>query len=226
MNQLEEVKSSNTMTLRCNVGCGQTPTNGWRNFDNSASLILARVPLLPRILYSCGLINPSQYEFIQFAFANRIEYGNATGRLPLPTGSVDVLYSSHMFEHLDCDEAVLFLAEARRLLRPGGVLRLAVPDISKHIQAYCESKDADTFVANTHMTQRRPRNIVARLRAALVGPRHHLWMYDGKSLSKVLKENGFRDVVIQPPGNSIISEPGELDLRERADESVYVEAIH
>jgi predicted SAM-dependent methyltransferase len=36
-----------------------------------------------------------------------------------------------MIEHLDRREARSFLAEARRVLRPGGVLRLAAPDLSR-----------------------------------------------------------------------------------------------
>ena len=208
----------------CNVGCGQTPTPGWRNFDNSASLLLARVPNSAWVLFRLGLIDASQFKFIEFARKNHLEFGNAARGLPFKSGSVDVLYSSHMFEHLDHEEAIAFLREARRVLRSGAIMRLAVPDISKQVERYLSSGDADEFVANTHLTQARPQGLVARLKVAFLGTRHHQWMYDGASLSKLLAAHGFRNITVQLPGETMIKNPGSLDLKERADESVYVEA--
>ena len=89
------------MGLRINIGCGQTPTHGWRNFDNSLSLRLSKIPLLPDLLQKLGLIEDSQRQFIRFASENDIEYGDATEGLPIKDESVDVLYTSHMMEHLD-----------------------------------------------------------------------------------------------------------------------------
>lgn len=211
-------------TLRCNIGCGQTPTVGWRNFDNSASLLLARIPFLPWMLCRSGVIAASQYAFIQFARTQRLEYADAVKGLPLANNTVEVIYSSHMFEHLDRDEASAFLDEAKRVLCPGGIIRLVVPDIAKQIDKYFESKDADTFLTSTHLTRLRPKTIGDRLRTLIVGTRHHQWMYDGGSLSKLLSSKGFRNVRIQAPGETSIFNPGSLDLYERADESVYVEA--
>jgi len=210
--------------LRVNVGCGQTPTEGWRNFDNSLSIRLSRIPLLPELLLKLKLLKTSQHQFIEFIRANAIEYADAAKSLPFPGGSVDVLYSSHMLEHLDRDEAVGFLKEARRVLRSGGILRLAVPDLGKQVRDYIESKDADAFVTGTHLAQPRPRTLAQRLRILLVGTRHHQWMYDGESLSRLLREQGFDNPRAMQAGESGIEDPGGLDLRERAAESVYVEA--
>ena len=58
-----------------------------------------------------------------------------------------------------------------------------------------------------------------------IGPRNHLWMYDGRSLSELLHKVGFADTCVMPPGKTNITDPGQLDLEERADESVYVEAF-
>lgn len=48
--------------------------------------------------------------------------------LPFPDGSVHFVYSEHFFEHLFFDEAVALLAECRRVLTRGGVVRTVVPD--------------------------------------------------------------------------------------------------
>ena len=107
------------------------------------------------------------------------------------------------------------LKEARRVLRPGGIIRLAVPDIHKHVQRYIESEDADAFIVDTHLCRPRPRTIVQRLRILLVGTRHHQWMYDGVSLCRLLLANGFVRVGIMQPGETKVQSPGPLDLHER-----------
>jgi SAM-dependent methyltransferase len=135
------------------------------------------------------------------------------------------VYSSHMIEHLDRSEARAFLAEVRRVLRPGGVVRIAAPDLSRFAADYAATGDADQFVAGIHMGLDRPAGLRGRAKWTVVGPRHHLWMYDGGSLARLLRETGFADVAVMPPGATRISGPGQLDLREREGESVYVEAV-
>jgi predicted SAM-dependent methyltransferase len=153
-----------------------------------------------------------------------IRFANAAVHIPCAAGSVAAVYSSHMIEHLDRSEARAFLTEVRRVLRPGGVVRIAAPDLSRLVSDYLATGDADTFVSGSHMGLDRPAGLRGWLRWALVGPRHHLWMYDGESLTRLLREAGFADAAVVPPGSTRIDEPGRLDLLERAAESVYVEA--
>jgi len=209
---------------RINVGCGQTPTKGWRNFDNSLSLRLAKIPFLVTLLYRVRLLEKSQYQFIQFVRSNKIEYGDVTKGLQLSNSSVDVLYSSHLLEHLDQNETATFLKEARRILRSGGIIRLTVPDLHKQVRQYVETGDADIFIGGTHLSQPRPRTIAQRLRILLVGTRHHQWMYDGHSLCRLLLNHGFVNASIVKAGETRIRNPEPLDLKERFSESVYVEA--
>jgi SAM-dependent methyltransferase len=212
------------MAVHANIGCGRTPTPGWRNFDNSPSLRLAGIPVLPSLLWRCGVLNGAQFEFIHFARRQRIEYGDAVRGLPISSGSLDAVYSSHMLEHLDCAEADAFLREVRRLLRPWGVVRLAVPDIAKQIADYQVSGDADGFIRATQLCVARPRSLAGKLIWLWVGGRHHQWMYDGSSLCALLGRHGFLDARVLGPGETSIADRGELDLHERAEQSVYVEA--
>jgi predicted SAM-dependent methyltransferase len=48
--------------------------------------------------------------------------------IPLPDGSVDRILSEHFLEHLQQEEIVRLLVECHRLLRPGGLARVGVPD--------------------------------------------------------------------------------------------------
>jgi hypothetical protein len=117
------------------------------------------------------------------------------------------------------------LEEARRILKKGGIIRLAVPDIKKYIESYNQIKDADSFVESTYMCVASPRSLAQRLSIALVGARHHQWMYDGTSLAKLLSKHRFSKVVVLEPGETTIPDAPSLNLREREEESVYVEAV-
>ncbi len=211
--------------IKVNVGCGASPTNGWLNFDNSFSVRLARWPLLIQALARLRVVDGQSVKLTKMVQHGSIRFANAAARIPCATSSVAAVYSSHMIEHLDRNEARAFLAEVKRILRPGGVVRLAAPDLSRLVQDYAATGDADGFVAGTHMGLDRPSGVRAWAKWALIGPRHHLWMYDGESLTRLLREAGFENAAVLPPGTTGIRDPGQLDLKERADESVYAEAV-
>lgn len=205
-----------TALVRVNVGCGQTPTPHWINFDNSLSVRIAGSPL-------SRLLPCRSREFAEVARKHMIRHAPAT-RLPFASASVDVLYSSHMMEHLDQEEARAFLKEARRVLRPGGYIRLALPDLRVHVDHYIRHGDADVFVGEILMGTAVSHTLAGAIRRALVPPRHHLWMYDGPSACRRLIDAGFAEPGVLSPGQTTIPEPGMLDLAERLKESVYIEA--
>lgn len=212
------------MALRVNIGCGMTPTMGWRNFDNSLSIMLSRIPYFANVFYRLGFLNIEQYRFMKFACTNKIEYGDVVKGLPLADSSVEVIYSSHMLEHFDQNMANIFLREVYRILQPGGIIRLAVPDINKIVAKYIEFQNADMLIKETHLCVNNPKSFISKIRFLLVGPRNHKWMYDGRSLCRLLLKHGFVNTEILPVGKTNIIKPGPLDLRERYPESVYVEA--
>ena len=185
----------------------------------------AHWPIVSSVLARTGILARKSAELSRIAQRGSVHFANAAHRIPCPTGAVAVLYSSHMIEHLDRAEARRFLAEARRVLRPGGILRLAAPDLSLLAREYEVTGDADGFVAGIHMGLDRPAGVRAWAKWTMVGPRHHLWMYDGRSLCRLLGEAGFEDAAVMPAGTTRIAEPGRLNLHEREEESVYVEAV-
>lgn len=209
---------------RVNVGCGITPTPGWINYDNSPSVRLARYQMLTVVLSRLGLISKGQESLIHAVRNNDIRWADATTHISLPDASVDVLYSSHMVEHLDRESAMSFLIEVRRVLVSNGVVRIVVPDLKKLVAEYLEQGDADAFIERTLLTRPKPKNILEKLKYLVVGERLHQWMYDGNSMVRLLIKTGFRDPQILQPGKTFIKDPGLLNLRERSEESVYVEA--
>jgi predicted SAM-dependent methyltransferase/glycosyltransferase involved in cell wall biosynthesis len=58
--------------------------------------------------------------------------------LPYRDSSVDYIFSEHFIEHLLREEAIVFLEECYRTLKPGGVLRVATPDLDDLVRSYGE----------------------------------------------------------------------------------------
>jgi SAM-dependent methyltransferase len=216
---------ANTNLRRLNVGCGATPTPGWVNYDNSISIRLAGWPVLTSLLGRLGLLTEQQKQFIPTVKQKGIRYANAVKRIPEPDHSVEILYTCHMLEHLDRSEAALFLKEARRVLAPNGIIRIAVPDLRFHIYIYLKEQNGDAFVENLRIARPRPSGLIEKSKYLLIGERHHLWMYDGESLCRLLLKSGFSNPQVLQAGETTIPNPGNLDLAEHAPESVFVEAI-
>jgi SAM-dependent methyltransferase len=58
--------------------------------------------------------------------------------LPFPDNCFDVVYHSHMIEHIRRGDVAAFLGECRRVLRPGGIMRIATPDLERLCELYLE----------------------------------------------------------------------------------------
>ena len=211
------------MRIRINIGCGQSPTPGWHNYDNSPAIRIGQSRLATAGLRILGLLNAGNLSYIKYCRNNDVRYANGTKHIPYPDGSVSVIYSSHMLEHLDRLEARRFLQECHRALEAGGILRIAVPDLLPLARAYVSGGSADAFLLACVLELEKPRGVAAKFHHLLFGGREHHWMYDGASLSRLMSDAGFSDIEILEAGRTSIPDPGNLNLREREAESVYVE---
>jgi predicted SAM-dependent methyltransferase len=171
------------------------------------------------------MISTPQKTMIAAAKERGILWADVSTRIPEPDNSVEAVYSSHMFEHLEREKAFEALRECLRVLQPGGVMRIVVPDVRYHVDKYLTEGDADKFLDELMLSRPRPKTIRGKLRYLFVGSRHHQWMYDGPSLCKLLTSVGFIDPQVLCDGQTRIKNPGALDLREREVGSVIVEAI-
>jgi predicted SAM-dependent methyltransferase len=214
---------ANPQPIRLNVGCGNSPTEGWENLDNSFSVRFAKRPGLLALLVRAHLTSTESIEVARMARENGVRWA-LCGRLPYGDSSVDVVYSSHMFEHLDRSEARDFLRESLRVLVPGGTIRIAVPDLALLVSEYMITGDADRFIERTFLAMPKPKSPKEKIISLVVGSRHHHWMYDGSSLCADLKSSGFVDARAHKAGSTNIDRCEPLDLFERESESVYVEA--
>jgi len=129
---------------------------------------------------------------------------NVLWGLPFPDGTVQCVFVSHLLEHLFFPRDVRpFLAEVRRVLTPGGVVRVVVPDLETCIEAYV-SRNAEFFASRRETWSWWPAN-PTRLEDFLAyagagaEPAYlfesHKFGYDFETLEKTLFDAGFTGVV-------------------------------
>jgi predicted SAM-dependent methyltransferase len=81
--------------------------------------------------YHCDWKNFDFYSNSEFVSAHNLLEG-----IPLPDTSADVVYHSHVLEHFPRGSAHAFLKECHRVLKPGGIIRIAIPDLHGIAQNY------------------------------------------------------------------------------------------
>lgn len=104
--------------------------------------------------------------------------------MPIATDSVDLIYASHLLEYFDREEAPIVLKEWMRVLQPGGVLRVAVPDFDAMAALYITGKyDLSSFLGPLY-----GKMVAANCMI------YHRTVYDKRSLKALLESVGFKDV--------------------------------
>ena len=123
------------MTAICtkvNLGCGPNPVTGWINVDYAIGARLARLPVVGSLVKTARLFGCDWDRTIVIADLRK--------RFPWKDEIVDAAYSFHTLEHFSKHDRRQFLKECRRVLRPEGILRIAVPDLAC-IVGRCNSGD-------------------------------------------------------------------------------------
>ncbi len=127
--------------------------------------------------------------------SDQILHLDATKPYPFPDATFDYVFSEHMIEHVPYADGQAMLKECRRVLKPGGRIRISTPDLAFLVRLYADEKsdlqaryiewatewfvpDApealDTFVINNY-----------------VRDWGHLFIYDEKVLRGALERCGF-----------------------------------
>ncbi|MGA2750889.1 MAG: methyltransferase domain-containing protein [Verrucomicrobiota bacterium] len=108
---------------------------------------LKKNPELPpppwRLNLGCGKCFHPEWVNVDFAPANsHVLQHDLRKPLPFPSASCAVVYHSHLLEHLSRAAGREFMAECHRLLQPGGILRVVVPDLETIARLYLQNLDA------------------------------------------------------------------------------------
>jgi predicted SAM-dependent methyltransferase len=116
---------------------------------------------------------------------------DATQPWPFGSESAAAITSEHVIEHIDPAAAPAFVAEAFRVLRPGGLLRISTPNLRGIAEAYLAG-DPDTLAAHhAHGYAARTHADLLNNYLYLFG---HVHVYDAESLRLLLADAGFCDV--------------------------------
>ena len=174
--------------------------------------------------------------------------------IPFADADVDAVYHSHFLEHLDRDVAIQFINECKRVLRPGGILRISVPDFEQLTRRYiahidtCDSEESQRIEHDNYIdmlighcvrrevvsTSQQP-PLRRFLENKILGSARkrgdtHQWMYDRHNLRHFLAYAGFDKIVIQTFDKSMIPNwvmyglDQTIDGHEYKPDSLYVEA--
>ena len=130
--------------------------------------------------------------------AGELVYLDASKRFPLPDASFDFVFSEHMLEHLSYADGLRCLRECRRVLRPGGRIRIATPSLERLVRLYDpELTDVQRRYVRWAIDSFVP-DAGAPLPGFVVNNFMHAWghrfVYDRDTLRHALEAAGFVDV--------------------------------
>ena len=131
--------------------------------------------------------------------------------ITLPADSVDRIYSEHLFEHLPRSAGEALLRECFRVLRPGGVIRTAMPDLTWIVREYLG--EVGDWQAKPWREQHDADTACAVLNTAL-REWGHTYVYDAEDFSLRLGTAGFAGIVRCENGASEHPELQGLESRE------------
>lgn len=167
-------------------GAGWCAPVRWRNFDASPTLRFERLPIIGRL-----------YTKNAARFPANVEYGDIVAGLPVADGSCAAVYCSHVLEHLALADFRTALVNTRRLLRPGGVFRLVMPDLEICARRYLANGSADAafeFFRDSGLGADERRRRPGGLIRDFFGNSRHLWLWDYKSAARELERAGFAGI--------------------------------
>ena len=147
-------------------------------------------------------------------------YLDATKPWPIPAGSVDFIYADNVIEHLTLPQGRLAFQNAFDALRPGGVIRLATPDVEAVARQYLENGElAELGMArNRELGRTDFYHPVQLIQQIFVGHKHYLgFCYDFASISQEMSRVGFT-VDREKSGESQHAEMRGLEARQHPAE--------
>lgn len=136
---------------------------------------------------------------------------DVTRGIPYSDSSVDLIFSEHFLEHLPQRDGLRFLRECRRVLRPGGVVRVAMPDLDDLVTRYGNADwqgDGDMFRLGFEWVDNRCEMLNIAMREW-----GHQWIYNEEELRRLGDLAGLVPRGRMKFGVSVVPELNELEHR-------------
>jgi SAM-dependent methyltransferase len=186
---------------------------GWLNIDGSLNAMFASWPnWVHKKLYRLSGAREyySRDQYCAILRNHHFLYHDLALSLPLHKNTIDFIYSSHFFEHLFRDDAANLLRGCAQALKPGGLIRISVPDLAYAISLYGLGKT--TEMLDDYFFVSAKGSYLAR----------HKYMYDFGLIKTALEQAGFSGVTRCEYRQSKIPDAEVLDVY--PDVSLFVEA--
>ena len=173
-----------------------------------------------RLHWGCGLNTPYGWVNSDIEAGPGVDVvADILQGLPLPDNMFDCVVSIHALPEIPFGELPKALAELRRVMRPGGVLRLGLPDLEKAIRAY-QTKDVDYFLIPDEVAK----SISGKMIFQLLWYGRSKSMFTADSTTELLEKAGFRDIRVCGFRQTNSQFPGIVEMDDRELESLFVEA--
>jgi len=178
-------------------------------------------PGIKRLHWGCGgstpegWINSDVREFPGVDLVCDIHEG-----LPLESGSIDYAVSIHALQEVAWLDLVVVLGELRRVLKPGGVLRLCLPDLDKGIAAY-QRGDRDYFLVGDEDAE----SLAAKFITQMLWYGHSRLLFTHDFIAEALQKAGFVRAERCDFRQTKSPWPEIVELDNRENESLFVEAV-
>lgn len=197
--------------IKLHLGAFDRGIRGWVNTDVTPHILISRIPFAATALHGLGRMHPDKYRWHREGRFRMLEYLDLCKPLRYPDNSAAAVFSSHVFEHLFPDEVERLVAEIRRVLMPGGVCRVVVPDLEKVVAGF-DPEAPESFLNSV---------FEAATRSAVKNGHH--WGFTGPSIRKLFRSHGFAEAEIVAYRVGRCPDIDVLD--NRPDESLFFEAV-
>ena len=132
--------------------------------------------------------------------------------IPLKDNSVDLIYSSHLLEHIPFKELILFLKDCKRVLKKNGVFSVCVPNAGNYLNAYFKGETFKIKYYSPALIETGSKIDQINYIAYMDG--HHKYLFDEENLINTLLTAGFKYAQLRKFDSN-------LDSKERDYESIY-----
>lgn len=139
---------------------------------------------------------------------------NLAHGIPFPDDTAEAVFHEHLFEHISLAQGLALMDECFRVLKPGGIVRVGVPDAGELLQSYAGD---GSYVDQIH--PHRPTRMLGV--QELFYWHRHLTMYDEETLTLMVGAAGFTDVRRREFGDTELEHAP--DTERRRAETLYVE---
>lgn len=133
---------------------------------------------------------------------------DATQKFPLESNSFDYVFAEHMIEHISYDQAIKMLEECYRILKPGGRIRIATPDLCKMIALFSQHKSEEQIKYIEWFTNKFAHSDAVRIYHEtfvlnkMVREWGHQFIFDEFALTTALTNTGFKSCARYTAGES------------------------